>query len=92
MAEAITVTRKAIPSFSPDLWDEVGWLDCEVTVELPVPGFAVRNLLQLTVGSIVESQWNNGDDMPLRAAKRQIGWVEFEAMGEFLAVRLTELV
>lgn len=92
MADATAATRKSMPTFSSDVWEEAGWLECDVTVELPVHGFTVRNLLQLAVGSIVETQWNHGDDMPLRASKRQIGWVEFEALGNFLAVRITELV
>jgi len=74
------------------MWEEVGWLGCELSVALPVYAFTVGDLLQLAIGSIVETQWKSGEDMPLRASNRQIGWVEFEALGETLAVRLTELV
>ena len=79
-------------AFSAAMWEEAGWLVCELAVELPVHAFTVRELLKLTIGSIVETHWKCGDDMPLRASNRQIGWVEFEALGETLAVRLTELV
>jgi flagellar motor switch/type III secretory pathway protein FliN len=92
MPEAPAALSPVTPSFSSSLWEEAGWLACDLSVELPVHGFTVRDLLQLSLGSIVETQWNNGDDMPLRASKRQIGWVEFEALGESLAVRLTELI
>jgi flagellar motor switch/type III secretory pathway protein FliN len=74
------------------LWDEAGWLKCDLSVELPLHGFTVRHLLQLSAGSIVETHWKNGDDMPLRANQRQIAWIEFEALGESLAVRVTELL
>jgi flagellar motor switch/type III secretory pathway protein FliN len=92
MPEAPVDSSPATPGISPSLWEEAGWLACELSVELPVHGFTVRALLQLSVGSIVETQWNNAADMPLRASKRHIGWVEFEAIGDSLAVRLTELV
>ena len=74
------------------MWDEAGWLKCALSVELPLHGFTVRDLLQLSVGSIVETQWKNGDDMPLRANQRQVAWIEFEALGDSLAVRVTELL
>ncbi len=92
MPEAPGASNPATPGFSSAVWEEAGWLGCEVSVELPVHGFTVRDLLQLAAGSIVETQWKNGEDLPLHASKRQIGWVEFEALGESLAVRLTELV
>ena len=92
MAEAPGAPTSVAPGFSPAMWEEVGWLGCELSVELPVYAFTVRDLLQLAIGSIVETQWKSGEDMPLRASNRQIGWVEFEALGDTLAVRLTELV
>jgi len=92
MAEAAGASISVTPGFSSELWAEAGYLGTELSVELPVYGFTVRNLLQLAAGSVVETQWKNGQDMPLRASNRQIGWVEFEAVGETLAVRLTDLV
>ena len=87
------LTSGSAPSAVPAaLWEQAGWLDCQLSVELPLHKFTVRDLLQLTVGSIVETNWKNGDDMPLRANRRQIAWVEFEALGDALAVRVTELV
>jgi flagellar motor switch/type III secretory pathway protein FliN len=92
MAEGAGASMSVKPGFSSELWEEAGYLGCELSVELPVHGFTVRDLLQLAAGSVVETQWKNGQDMPLRASNRQIGWVEFEAVGETLAVRLTDLV
>ncbi len=90
MTEAAALNKEA-GSFSSDLWEQAGWLPCELTVELPVPEFTVRDLLRLSAGSVVETQWKSGHDVPLLANRRQIGWVEFEAVGESLAVLLSAL-
>ncbi len=92
MAEAALAPTSTTYGISPELWEEAGWLPCNLSVELPLHGFTVRDLLELSVGSVVETQWKTGEDMPVRANRRQIGWVEFEALGEYLAFRLTELI
>lgn len=92
MAETALAATPVTPGISRELWEEAGWLPCVLSVELPLHGFTVRNLLELSVGSVVETQWKTGEDVPVRANRRQIGWVEFEALGEFLAFRLTELI
>ena len=89
MAQASELSQSDIPAA---LWEEVGWLPCHMSVELPVHFLSVRDLLGLSVGSLVETQWKSGDDAPLRVNGWQIGWVELEQMGESLAVRLTELL
>lgn len=91
MAEVLPALSPETPGFSTSLWEEAGWLPCELSVELPVPGFTVGDLLRLSVGSVVETRWKTGHDVPLHANRRQIGWIEFEAVGELLGVRLTEL-
>jgi flagellar motor switch/type III secretory pathway protein FliN len=81
-----------LPSAPPSAqWEEVGWLPCLLTVELPVPGFTVRDVLQLGVDAVLDLRWSNSADVPLRANSKLLGWVEFEVVGERLAVRLTEL-
>jgi hypothetical protein len=75
-----------------DPWAEVGWLPCQLNLEIPVHGFRVRDLLQLTVGALVETQWKSVEYLPLRANHLQIGWVECELAGDHLAIRLTDLV
>ena len=84
--------RVPAASATPDRWKEVGGLPCELSVELAVPAFQVRTMLQLAAGAIVRTEWKLGEDLPLLANGRQIGWVELEALGESLAIRLTELV
>jgi flagellar motor switch/type III secretory pathway protein FliN len=92
MAEAapkIEATQSDIPAA---IWEEAGWLPCNLSVELSVRNLSVRDLLELSVGSLVETSWKCGEDMPLRVNGWQVGWVEFEQMGESLGVRLTELL
>jgi flagellar motor switch protein FliN/FliY len=67
-------------------------LPVEVEVGIPVKGFRVRNLLALGPGAVVESEWKQGDDMPLAAGEVQLAWSEFEVIDARLAVRLTRLV
>lgn len=76
----------------PEAWAEAGWLPCRLCVELRVPRFTVGDLLRLDVQSIVDTQWEQGTDIPVQVNGAPIGWAEFEAVGERLAVRLTELI
>lgn len=92
MADAILIAETPRTEYPAALWDEAVWLPCEISVELTVRDFSVRGLLELTVGSLVETQWKSGGDVPMRVNGWQIGWVEFEQMGESLGVRLTELL
>jgi flagellar motor switch/type III secretory pathway protein FliN len=76
--------------------DETRWrpllgLPGQLTVDLPLPKFTVADLLQLAVGSVMRTGWQVTRDVPLRVNGSLIGWSEFEAVGNRLAVRLTEL-
>ena len=66
-------------------------LPVEVEVAIPLRDFRVRNLLALTTGVVVESQWVHGEDVPLAAGDVQLAWSEFEVIDTQLAVRLTRL-
>jgi flagellar motor switch/type III secretory pathway protein FliN len=68
-----------------------GWFPCHVTLELPITGFTVGDLLRLRPGSILTTSSHHTRDIPLRANGLLIGWTEFEVIGSHLAVRLTEL-
>ena len=92
MTEKAPTSGPPQPDIPIALWEEAGWLPCNMSIELPVHGFSVRDLLELSVGSLVETEWKSGEDAPLRVNGWQIGWVEFEQMGESLGVRLTELL
>jgi flagellar motor switch/type III secretory pathway protein FliN len=76
---------------SEELWSEAAMLPCVLSVDVPLKDFAVRDLLRLEPGSIVESRNVNGADLPIFVNARLIGWAEFEVVGQRLAIRLTEL-
>ena len=69
----------------------IALLPVEVDVAVPIRGFRVRNLLALVDGQVVESQWVQGDDLPLSARGAQLGWAEFEVIDTKLAVRIARL-
>ena len=67
------------------------WLRCKTTAEIPVPGFTVGDLLSLRQGSVVQTATPVANDIPVRVNRIVLGWGRFEAAGDRLAVRLTEL-
>jgi flagellar motor switch protein FliN/FliY len=75
-----------IPPGSPALR-----LPVELEVSVPVKDFRVRKLLALEAGSLVESRWKHGEDLPLSAGRVQLAWTEFELVETQLAARLTRL-
>lgn len=77
--------------FPEELWEEASLLPCLLSVDVPLKDFTVRDLLQLDKGSLVESKNVNGADVPVLVNSQVIGWAEFEAVGQRLAIRLTEL-
>ncbi len=69
----------------------VSQLPVELDVAVPVRDFRVRNLLALESGQVIESQWGNGEDVPLASGDVQLAWSEFEVIDARLAVRITRL-
>jgi len=67
------------------------WLPCALTLDIPLVRFTVGDLLKMTEGTIVETACHHTGDVPLRVNGQLIGWIEFEVLGEKLAVRITEL-
>lgn len=72
-------------------WEFLYELPCQLSVEVPVPGFCVRDLLRLRRRAIIDTHWSKGTDVPLRVNGQLIGWAEFEVVGDRLAARFTEL-
>jgi flagellar motor switch/type III secretory pathway protein FliN len=66
-------------------------LPCDVAVEIAVPEFTVKKLIELEIESIVRTNWTTTANLPLKVNGELIGWCEFEVLGNRLAVRLTEL-
>ena len=74
-----------------DLAGPVALLPVELDVTIPVRDFRVRNLLTLEPGYLIQTQWHNGDDVPLSASAVHLAWSEFEVIENDLAVRITRL-
>ncbi len=66
-------------------------LPVELEVAVPVREFRVRHLLALAPGQLVETQWVQGNDLPLAAGQVQLAWSEFEVVETRMAVRITRL-
>ena len=69
----------------------VSRIPIEVDVAIPVRGFRVTNLVALAEGHVIESEWVEGEDMPLGARGAQLAWAEFEVIADKLGVRITRL-
>jgi flagellar motor switch/type III secretory pathway protein FliN len=78
------------PAAEHDLLDSMPWLPCTLSLEVPVVGFTIGDLLALREGSIVETACHHTSDVPLRVNQLLIGWTEFDVIGDRLAVRITE--
>jgi len=76
----------------PDPWVDVFPLTCLVTLDVKVPNFTIRDLLRLDAGSVIDARWKEGTRLPFQANGRQLGWVDFEVIGDRLAVQVTELI
>ncbi len=72
------------------LLDRMPWLPCTLTLEVPVLGLTIGDLLLLTKGSIIASTCHSTSDVPLRVNRLLIGWTEFEVMDDRLAARITD--
>ena len=92
MAEPASVAPPPNTIVNPDAWAQALPLPCRLSVDVPLPGFRVADALQLRRGSVINSHWQIGSDIPLRLNGELIAHGEFEVVGNHLAVRLTELV
>jgi flagellar motor switch/type III secretory pathway protein FliN len=84
-----TVTSLPAPA---DPWEFAKRLPCRLSVDLPVPGFTVRDLLSLEAHSIVATQAPEGTRVPIRVNGQVIARGEFDVVGMRLAVRILELL
>ena len=75
-----------------DAWELAKKLPCRLSVELPVPGFLVRDLLRLELDSIVETREPEGGRVPIRVNGQTLARGEFDVVGLRLAVRILELL
>lgn len=75
-----------------DALDSMPWLPCTLTLEVPVPGFTLADLMMLIEGSIVATACHQTSDVPLRVNQLLIGWTEFEVIDDQLAVRIMDQI
>lgn len=73
-----------------DPWESVADVPCRLALVLQIPDVKVSDLLTLSAGSVLNTQWNTNRDLPLRVNDKLLGWVEFEGTGQNLKIRLTE--
>lgn len=92
MSTAIVAPKPVIDDQAINLWKEAQYLNCQLKVELPVMSFTVRDLLQLAKGSVVDTHCKQASNLPLVINGQDIALVEFELLGDRLAVRLMELL
>lgn len=89
--EALSPAELPVPGQQLALSPPVARLPVEMDVVVPVRAFRVRDLLNLAAGTVIATQWVNGDDLPLQAGSVQLAWTEFEVVDTQLAVRITRL-
>ena len=64
-------------------------LPCTLVLEVPAVAFSVGSLMQLRAGSLVQTAAQQNEDLSLKVNGQLVGTVEFDVVGERLAVRLT---
>jgi flagellar motor switch/type III secretory pathway protein FliN len=86
-----TVPSGKFANAGGELWNACKQLPCVLTLELPVPQFTVRQMLELRAGSVIDTGWSQAADIPLRVNGELLAWSEFEVVDDRYGVRLTEL-
>jgi flagellar motor switch/type III secretory pathway protein FliN len=72
-------------------WAAAALLPCSLSVELAVPEVTIGDLLDLEVGSVINSHHCQGNPLPVWVNGVIVGWAEFDVVGKHLAVRITEV-
>lgn len=73
-----------------DPWTYVSSLPCVLSAEIEAPHFTVGDLLDLEVGSVINSHQLRTGPVPLWVNGVKLCWAEFDVIGKRLGVRLTE--
>jgi flagellar motor switch/type III secretory pathway protein FliN len=95
--KSATLVETIRPSSSTDpandeAWAEAVWLPCRLSVDLAIPNFTIGDLLRLQPNNLLDSEWKQNADVPMRINGLLIGYAEFELLGDKTAVRVTELL
>lgn len=81
----------AATSQAADQWAALGALPCKLSVAVSIPGFTVRDLLVLDVGSVVETQTSATGSVPVWVNGVKIARAEFDVLRANVAIRIGEL-
>lgn len=88
---AVAAQGKATAPPLPEHWAAFQHLSCQLSLEIPVPGFTIAALLHLSIHDVVNTHWLQGSDVPLQVNGKLIAWTEFEVIDDHLAARLTQI-
>jgi len=89
--EALTRVVESVPS-PREIWPEALELPCRLSVALEVPHFTIRDLISLSVNSLVDTRRREGAHVPVLVNGVMVAWAEFDVIDGRLAVRMTEMV
>ena len=89
--EPQTRVVESVPS-PREIWPEALELPCHLCVSLEIPNFTVRDLLSLSINSLVDTQRREGAHVPVLVNSVMVGWAEFDVIDGRLAVRMTEMI
>lgn len=71
--------------------ESVSGLPCNLSIDLPVAGFKVRDLLELEIETVVDTRCNTSNPVPIWVNAIKIGDAEFDLFGTRIAIRINEL-
>ncbi len=71
-------------------WAVVSLLPCVLSAEIEARCFTVGDLLDLGVGSVINSHHSKAGPIPLWVNGVKLCWAEFDVIGNRLGVRVTE--
>lgn len=74
-----------------DPWEAIYNLPCQLSAELPIRGFKVRDLVALEVETVLDSRSSITEPVPIWVNGARIGVAEFDVLRACLAVRMNEL-
>jgi flagellar motor switch/type III secretory pathway protein FliN len=72
-------------------WETLAQLRTSIRAGVALSGFTVRDLLAMKEGQVFESVSPATEDVPVKIGQVQVGWSEFEVLGQTMALRLTRL-
>jgi flagellar motor switch protein FliN/FliY len=79
------------PAAQDAAWSHLRGIPCLLSVQVSLPRFTIRRLLDLVPGVILDTYHEEGSRVPVTVNSQMIGWGEFDVVDETLAVRLTEI-